>query len=635
MRRRPLDWILLVALALLGSVVEAAAGRVEGVASAQHLLRLIEPPEGLAGVVAGLQGRVLESCGLVWGSAMLGFPFRFLAAAGAWSGAATRGGRRAGWAAATMMLAFSLGRDSLDPGLVGLAFVSLALGEPEPRSRVAARVLASGRAGRGALLAVAGLVLVVLGVTVGAPAVPPLRELGQPWWALLGTLAVLTLLRVGDRATVARLVEAAVLGLVGAWWPEQVVIVVVPLLMLAGATPMSWAVVVLGVGLGASAVARPGLVDPSARWPDGPDVPPLRDQALRWLAERAGGATPARVQLDADPAPGWSSEELTAVAWAKGLDLSFVAPEAEAELGLVLSMVPSPSLRAAWRALLPPATVTWPAPGLELRAWDRPLPSESLLLDPDPGRHHPARQGLFVRLGSGEERGPLLSPASSPTVVRGPEGWWCWFVREQSIWRSESADGLAWSTPVPTGISAFDPDAQLRDGRWWLWVAEVVGVGAEVDPAEHPTRFRLYSGLDPRALAPVEEGPSGQGRVDPAADGAGHLYFTEDRREIRRLRAAGGGWELDPAFRVAGFTVPAPVGDWLLAQRHVGPETAIYALRRQSDGGFAEPVPLEVCGSAPTVVGERLYYSRDSSTPRCGPPVAYPSRKAGVPWLSP
>lgn len=672
----PAHALLIVVLAAAVSAVEAMAGRAEGLAAAQLLVGAVGAgevtpgtgPMGLARLWPALQGWTIEELGLIQASFWLAWPWRALGAAGAWAGGAALGGARGGLGAALVMLAVGSTLDPLDPALAAAAGVAWAAGRGTTAARgigVAAGLLVGAPAGMVGLLTWVSVVrrgverraaLGLLGVVVGVAALggvlpawrglPDLKQVEAAWLPLLGLMVVIALLVRGDAPIWTRLGQSvgAVLG--GAVFPGHPTVGVAPIASLAGTRWWTPIFGLLAVGVVVTTGVWSGLLEPATRWPSGPDAPPLRAQALSWLAEHAdrdGNAEKpsfdkpsswVQVQLDADPIPGWSAPELQAVSWSLGLPLQMVGPDEPGDVTLVVVMPGGPSPRGVWRALLPPPTVTLPGPDTEIRLWDRPVPPESALLNPDPGQHHPSRQGLYVRLPDGSEQGPLLLPASSATLARGPTGWWVWFVRDQAVWRARSDDGLAWAAPEPTGIAGFDPDVQWDGAAWSLWVAELESGNNLVDPAEHPTVLRRYVGSDPTSLTLVEQAVSGLGRVDPAFRAPDELYFTEGRTSVRRARKTPAGWQDDPGFRLDGYTVPAPVGDWLLAQRHVASDTAIYALRRRADGSFGDAVPMEVCGSAPAVVAERLYYTRDTSDPRCGPPVAFPHRKAGVPWLS-
>ncbi|MDP2306212.1 MAG: hypothetical protein Q8P18_09325 [Pseudomonadota bacterium] len=315
------------------------------------------------------------------------------------------------------------------------------------------------------------------------------------------------------------------------------------------------------------------------------------------------------------------------------------------ELGVVIAPKRVPTGRQGWRSGLPPATATldWPQ-NYAVELWDRGLPPESLLASPQEAerRNHPSRQALWVYV-DGEERGPLLEGASSAEVVRTDTGWEALFVREQALWRASSADGFVFGEARPlrdatpgqeAPIAAFDPAVvRLADGRLRLYAAELEGDARDVDPAAHSTR--IVSWIGPTLDALVREPGvriEGVGLVDPSvieeAGGAWRMYLTEGRRRVVTATSVDGArFERDPKGTLEGYTVPgvAPAGTLFVQLQVMG----WAVLARTGDlGTGAAPELLELCGTGPALVGDRLYYTRAADP--CPAPVALPERRGSL-----
>lgn len=516
-------------------------------------------------------------------------PFHLLLAAALWTGGRALGGAGGGaWALFVGLGCPGVLDDavSIGPGLAATACLAWA-----------ARGVATGKR-RSALVGAAAAV-----VLLGAPDPLPVRDAiaAAGWISLAGAVAGLLL---GGKDALTPMAAAVVATLLGAG-PG-------PLLALACAAARPHPAFAV-VGLAAT-------VADLARRPTRPEPPDLA-AAADWLGEL--GAT--RITADVDP-----PLNLPALQWLlrrEGLSVTVVPPGPDADAALVAWTNPS---AGAWRGLLPPHAAAWTAGPFDVRAWDRPLPPASLLAAGDATTHHPANQGLWA-LVDGQERGPLLTPASSAAVARTEAGWVVLYVRDQALWRATSDDGLTWRDAAPLGLAAFDPaPVRLPGGGWRLYASELSGDRTDVDPASHPTRIVSWSSPD---LATFTRDPgerlAGVGLVDPApvqdADGGWSLYYTAARREIRRARSPDGlAFAEDPAFSVPGATVPFPWDGWLLLQRPALATTTLYARGRSTERA------LEVCGTGASVADSRLYWTRAPEDAGCVPPVVLPARR-GLP----
>ena len=222
----------------------------------------------------------------------------------------------------------------------------------------------------------------------------------------------------------------------------------------------------------------------------------------------------------------------------------------------------------------------------------------------------PGEQSLFM-WEDGKEQGPLMEAVSSAEVWTTATGWSMWFVRHDAegrpkILESHSVDGQRWQPPTEIGIVGYDP-ARIVDpsGKEWLFVVQ--SVQERVDPARAPTRVLRFQ----RGAQGWEEEAvllQGVGLVDPAPrmreDGSWELYYTAPPTTIRRaLSPDGRSFTPDDNFVILDTTVPAWVGEHLLAQRHVRAKSQLFRL----DEAW---VPLGICGTGATGSAQRLYYSR-------------------------
>ncbi len=222
----------------------------------------------------------------------------------------------------------------------------------------------------------------------------------------------------------------------------------------------------------------------------------------------------------------------------------------------------------------------------------------------------PGEQSLFM-WEDGKEQGPLVEALSSAEVWQTAAGWSMWFVRHDAegrpkILESHSVDGLSWAAPTDIGIVGYDPARIVdRSGKEWLLVVQ--SVQERVDPARAPTRVLRYQ----RGAQGWEEEAEllqGVGIVDPAPrlreDGSWELYYTAPPTSIRRALSPDGRiFTPEEGFVVLDTTVPAWVGDQLVAQRHVRAKSQLFRLEDRW-------VPLGICGTGATGTPQRLYYSR-------------------------
>lgn len=372
-----------------------------------------------------------------------------------------------------------------------------------------------------------------------------------------------------------------------------------------------------------------------------PETPPV-EEALRWIEGRRGPAPRLRVATNVDAGGPLSVDGLRLWVRHAKLPLDLIGVDAESplttdcDMGVAFTRTDRASPRQAWRDLLPPPDTLLAWPEYAVMLWDRPLPPETLLSEPDPGRHHPSRQGLFVRLPDGSEQGPLLQPASSAEVVRTDAGYRAYFVRDQQLWSADSADGLSFGEPRPLGITAFDPTIGPDGG---LWVAELSSDNTQVDPASAPTQIVRYR-PEGEGWARDRAVLSGVGFVDPSLrrrpEGGLELYFTEAGTAIRRAIATDGlNFQLDLPYALRRATVPFITSDgrFLFFQRMVMSEAVLYLLPVGADVS-RDIRSLEVCGTGASVAGDRLYYTRDAEQPRCTSPIVIPWTGEATPWLT-
>jgi hypothetical protein len=386
------------------------------------------------------------------------------------------------------------------------------------------------------------------------------------------------------------------------------------------------ACVLLHLGFQANAVPWAPLLKPTPTY----DL----DGVLDWLAgaARRNGVLRPKVAVLVEPGGALSGPAWVIQARERKLEMDFLVVEEQqplaevSDLGLIVDL-PFVEQREGWRSLLPPPAEHHDWPGdYHLFLWDRGLPPEDR--SGDVRDHHPAGQALFALLPDGTVSAPLLQPASSVVVVEA-QPWVAFFVRDQQIWRAESADGLSWQVPENLGISGFDPEVVRTTEGWRLFYVEAEV--ADADPALSKTRIRSLSSPDLRQFT-LEAGIrlAGEGLVDPAlfrVDGGWELYLTEKGSRLRRALSSDGlNFSLDPEFSLEGSTVPAAAGARLLVQRQVGAESSFYLLERYGKG-WASPLPLELCGTGASVAGGRLYYTRDAQRPACAPPIVYPDRR--------
>ncbi|MES2642016.1 MAG: hypothetical protein V4850_21205 [Myxococcota bacterium] len=478
---------------------------------------------------------------------------------------------------------------------------------------------------------------------------------------------VLALLARGDVLTLRVLAWAAgaLLGLVPLAFFAQVryALPVVPLLAIAsaGAATAAWGRWGLGA-LGLLALVQVGGYH-TARdgWPGRPvalravetGAPFDVDAVFDWLLAHAPpsgadrGAPRTRVALHLAGSDRLHYGLFAVRALERGLPLELVViddhrPLAQpTDLGVVIAPSGVPTVRQGWRSGLPPATATlaWPD-GYVVELWDRGLPPETLLATPEEAerRNHPSRQGLWVYV-DGEERGPLIAGASSAEVVRTEAGWEALFVRDQAIWRASSTDGFTFGEARPlvdaTGpIVAFDPAVVEVDGELRLFAAELVGSDRRVDPASHATRIVSWRGPSLDALV-REAGVriEGMGMVDPSVrpaipGGPWRMYLTEGRSRIMMATSPDGiTFERDPRVSLEGYTVPQAmtVPQNLLAQRQVMGWSVLVRASASANSPGGSPRLLELCGTGPALVEDRLYYTR--SVDPCPVPVALPDRR--------
>jgi hypothetical protein len=473
---------------------------------------------------------------------------------------------------------------------------------------------------------------------------------------------VLALLARGDVLTLRVLAWAAgaLLGLVPLAFFAQVryALPVVPLLAIAsaGTATAAWGRWGLGA-LGLLALVQVGGYH-SARdgWPGRPvalraveaGAPFDVDAVFDWLLAHApatGGLTEGgrrtRVALHLAGSDRLHYGLFAVRALERGLPFELVVVDDHrpldqpTDLGVVIAPSGVPTVRQGWRSGLPPATATlaWPD-GYVVELWDRGLPPEALLATPEAAerRNHPSRQGLWVYV-DGEERGPLIAGASSAEVVRTEAGWEALFVRDQAIWRASSADGFSFGEARPlvdaTGpIVAFDPAVVEVDGAVRLFAAELVGSDRRVDPASYPTRIVSWSGPSLDALV-REPGVriEGVGLVDPSVvrhRGTWEMYLTDARSRLVSARSDRGLDFDGPGSARDGYTVPFASHEGLYAQTQVmGWSVLVHAPWMWESYGPFEL--LELCGTGPTLVEDRLYYTRSAA--QCPIPVALPDRR--------
>jgi hypothetical protein len=476
-----------------------------------------------------------------------------------------------------------------------------------------------------------------------------LYALAQP--AIVASV-VLALLVRRDTAILRVLgwVAAMVAGLcaIALNWHPRYALPGVPLLAIAGAGASTdrWG----RRGLGAC-VAMMGVQ--LAGWPAAParlETPPADvrfdvDGVLDWLVTHRPNEGRARVAAMVDGSDHLHFPGLALAVLQRELPLDLVVVDhrsplvGEVDLGLVIIRAGAEHHRQGWLDLLPPPSASWDwAAGYTVRVWDRPLPLEAEKSRPTSteAQYLPDRQALYVRLDSGDEAGPLLTPASSADVIRAGDAWHAFYVRKQAVWHAVSVDGLAWSEGAPTGVTGVDPHVVPLDGGWRLYVAEIAGGNADADPAYARTAIVSYRGdLETWAREPGAR-VEGDGLVDPAVartEAGWEMYWTDAAsRVLRGVSPDGLAFSTDTAFRLDRTMVPAvlPDGRWMVAQRHVGGESVLFALPRAGEG-FGAPVSLEVCGTSPSIVGGRVYYTRDPSR-TCGAPAVDPSRRGVAPW---
>ncbi len=472
---------------------------------------------------------------------------------------------------------------------------------------------------------------------------------------------ILALLGRGDIVTLHVLGWAvgAVLGLLplALFAQTRYVLPVVPLLAIAGAGAASipWgrrALAGLGIGVAIGAV---GFHSDRIGWPgppagvQRPGAPYDVDAVLDWLVAQRPPGPPGRVALHLEGSDRLHFGLFAVRVLERGLPLMITVvddhqPLAEpTDLGVVIAVKGRRTVRQGWRAQLPPARETWDWPdGYTVALWDRGLPEERLLEAGRGGelRNHPARQDLYAYF-DGAEHGPLIEGASSVEVVPTPHGFEALFVRDQAIWRAESADGLTFAAARPledaggSPILAFDPAVTGCGARCVrLWAAELVGADRQVDPATHPTRIVTWSGPSLDALT-REPGAriAGVGLVDPAPlgeEGRWELYLTEGQATVvRALSADGQGFTRDPTFAYAGASVPALSRfGWLITQAQVMGFSVFYLdnLSVAASPAARVRVPLELCGTGAVDLGARLYYTRGRD--ECPAPVVLPERRA-------
>jgi hypothetical protein len=432
---------------------------------------------------------------------------------------------------------------------------------------------------------------------------------------------------------------------------------VVPLLALVGASAARApggrvALAALGLLVGIQVVG--GHTD-RVGWPGTPaalrapaGAPYDVDAVLDWLVAHApADERPVPVALHLAETDRLHAGLFEARALERGLPLAFVVVDAShpladpTSLGVVITSPGVPTPRQGWREQLPPPTTRWSWPdGLEVDLTDRGLPPETLLTGAGAGaaRYHPRRQGLYVYV-DGQERGPLITPASSAAVVRTDDGYDALFVRDQALWRATSADGLTFGEAVPMGIAGFDPAvARLDDGSFRLYAAVLAGGRDDVDPAAHPTTIASWRG--PRLDALTREPGArldGLGLVDPSVvrrpDGTWELYFTEGRTRVGRAVSADGlAFTRDAGFSLPAATVPLAIDDggWLVTQRQIMGRSVLQAAVRTDAGAFGEATLLDLCGTGPSATAGRLYYSREEDD--CPPPIVLPARRRELPW---
>jgi hypothetical protein len=224
-------------------------------------------------------------------------------------------------------------------------------------------------------------------------------------------------------------------------------------------------------------------------------------------------------------------------------------------------------------------------------------------------------------------------------VVKTADGYDALYVRDQAVWRAHSADGRAFATPAPltdaagAAIAAFDPEVvTLPDGTLRLFAAALADGPTNVDPATHPTRILSWRGPLDHLVRDAGERLAGTGLVDPAVairpDGTWEMYLTQNgRRIVRATSSDGETFTPDPVFAWESATVPMVAGEWLVSQRQVMGRSVLQAALRTDP---AHPRLLEICGTGPSFVDGRLYYTRDESCPE---PVVLPARRAAWPWV--
>lgn len=548
-----------------------------------------------------------------------------------WGGEA----RSAGGGALAALLALGSGAAVLAAGQLGAAAPWFSLGALGLGAALSRRWAAAAAAAL--LLGVVALQEDLQGLLAGsswneAPTVPALVGVAS------AAGSVIALLQRGDPGTVALVGAGGVLVALEVWtgWPFGLIAASVLALAAAGVTAR-WAriaVSLLAIGQWIL-VFLPERAPAAIRVPTGGPAGALADvdPVVDWLSAADGG-TVAVYTTDEPLHPSL----LAARSAERGVRLAFRPYDAteETDLGLVAVPATGAAPEAGWRAQLPPRAAVLRIGDTEISLYDRGLPPPSMLGGvAGAAWSHPSAQALWVYM-DGAPRGPLLTPASSPEVIRTEAGWEVVYVRDQALWRASSPDGLTFGEPRPlsdaTGpISAFDPAiVRLPDGGLRLFAAELAGDARDVDPAAHPTRIVSWTGASLDTLVrEAGERIAGVGLVDPsvlsrAAGGGWRMYATSARSSVLVADSPDGDRFVE-ALTFPGITVPHVVPGGLVVQRQVGGWPALALAR-----GDAEPrlVLLELCGTGPSLVEGRLYYTRGAED--CPRPVALPERRAAL-----
>ena len=377
-----------------------------------------------------------------------------------------------------------------------------------------------------------------------------LYGLAQP--AIIASV-VLALLVRRDAAVLRVLgwVAAMVAGLcaIALNWHPRYALPGVPLLAMAGAGAAGdrWGRVGLGACVAMVGVELAGWPSPPARLETpAADVRFDVDRVLDWLVAHRPTDARARVAVMVDGSDHLHFPGLALAVLQRELPLDLVVVDHrsplldEVDLGLVVIRAGAEHHRQGWLDLLPPPAATWDWPaGYTVRVWDRPLPLETEKTRPTTteSQYLPDHQALYVRLDSGDEAGPLLTPASSADVVRSGDAWHAFYVRKQAVWHATSVDGLAWSEGAPTGVSGVDPHAARLDDGWRLYVAEIAAGNADADPAYARTAIVSYRGDLETWTREAGVRVEGDGLVDPAVartTAGWELYWTDAASEVRR-----------------------------------------------------------------------------------------------------